>query len=173
MVGMFRKLRIAFSAISALLCLLLIALWVRSYTRQDSITIAQPTRFIAVASNSGIVVAETLEGIVSDDDEMEWFFETIEVKDDWLRDQLRTHPFQFNISQPTGNLSISVPIWLPFLMSAALVVAPWIRWSKQYSLRTLLVAITVVATVLGAFAFNSTRRTAQRPAGIGDFDSPN
>ena len=39
--------------------------------------------------------------------------------------------------------------WFPVLLSIMLAVAPWIRLSKRFSLRTLLIATTLVAVVLG------------------------
>ena len=36
---------------------------------------------------------------------------------------------------------------------AALAAAPWIRWSRRFSLRTLLIATTLVAVVLGLIVY--------------------
>jgi hypothetical protein len=44
---------------------------------------------------------------------------------------------------------IQVPYWFIVLVTAAFSVAPWIQWSKRFSLRTLLIAMTLVAVVLG------------------------
>jgi hypothetical protein len=45
--------------------------------------------------------------------------------------------------------SLLVPFW--FLVSAAALFAavPWIEWPKRFTLRTLLIAMTLVAVVLG------------------------
>jgi hypothetical protein len=50
----------------------------------------------------------------------------------------------------SGRL-VRTPHWLPILLSAALVAAPWLRW--RFSLRTLLIATTLVAVVLGAIVY--------------------
>ena len=42
-----------------------------------------------------------------------------------------------------------VPSWSTVLFCAAAAAAPWVRWSKRFSLRTLLIAATVVAGALG------------------------
>ncbi len=45
------------------------------------------------------------------------------------------------------SIAVRVPCWFAVLMSATLTAVPWIRW--RFSLRTLLVATTLVAVVLG------------------------
>ena len=46
-------------------------------------------------------------------------------------------------------LHISVPHWFLTTIFAIAATAPWIRWSKRFSLRTLLLLTTLVAVVLG------------------------
>jgi hypothetical protein len=58
----------------------------------------------------------------------------------------------------SGVFRIRVPYWSLVSLSALFAVAPWLQW--RFSLRTLLVAITVVAIILGVLAFNS--RSVQR-----------
>jgi hypothetical protein len=57
-----------------------------------------------------------------------------------------------HLELPYGNLvsTVVVPYWLPVLLTGTLAAAPWIRW--RFSLRTLLIATTVIAVVLGAIA---------------------
>jgi hypothetical protein len=45
------------------------------------------------------------------------------------------------------NYLLMFPHWFLVLLSAAFATAPWIRW--RFSLRTLLIATTLVAVVLG------------------------
>jgi len=45
-----------------------------------------------------------------------------------------------------------MPFWVPVLVTAALATVPWFHWSKRFSLRTLLIATTLVAVVLGIIA---------------------
>jgi hypothetical protein len=45
--------------------------------------------------------------------------------------------------------ALIAPHWLPALLSATLAVIPWISRSWRFSLRTLLIATTLVAVVLG------------------------
>lgn len=45
---------------------------------------------------------------------------------------------------------ICIPQWFPVLLSATLAAAPWIR--SRFSFRTLLIAVTLVAVMLGLIA---------------------
>ena len=54
----------------------------------------------------------------------------------------------------TSPGSISIPIWVGALLIGIITALARIEWSKRFSLRTLLVATTLVAVVLGlAVAF--------------------
>jgi hypothetical protein len=44
-----------------------------------------------------------------------------------------------------------LPYWFPFLLGATLAAAPWIKW--RFSLRTLLIATTLVAFLLGLICY--------------------
>jgi hypothetical protein len=48
-----------------------------------------------------------------------------------------------------NTLTLLAPLWAFVLVIAGLAVAPWIKWSRRFSLRMLLVVTTVVAVVLG------------------------
>jgi hypothetical protein len=47
------------------------------------------------------------------------------------------------------DLEIDFPHWCPVFLVGALAAFPSIGWSKRFSLRTLLIATTLVAVVLG------------------------
>src|SRR2546423_33436 len=56
----------------------------------------------------------------------------------------------FGIWQKSGRTIYIVPHWFPVLLLATFAVAPWYRRiPHQFSLRTLLIATTLVAVVLG------------------------
>ena len=64
------------------------------------------------------------------------------------------HPFgspllrRFSFDAKKGE----IPYWFLTLFSAALAAAPWLRW--RFSLRTLLLAITLIAVVLGLIVWS-------------------
>ena len=51
----------------------------------------------------------------------------------------------------TGDGAIQFQYWLPTIISGSLAAAPWLRW--RFSLRTLLIATTLVALLLGLFVW--------------------
>ena len=142
----FGKLRIAWTVTCGIACVLLIALWVRSYWWLDSIVHDRGRDVITLASEPG--------GVVFEKDR----YPLVEVKERWAR-----------ISEPLPTVAPSpalprrafawqkhpqwsavfVPDWCPVLITALLATTPWIRWSRNFSLRTLLIATTLVAVVLG------------------------
>ena len=115
----FRKLRIAFSAACLIACVLLIVLWVRSYRHPWH----YQARFDGGWANG-----------TSKDGAFGW-------------ETFRIVSASHLMLNKTGH---SLPCWLPTTLAAAVAVAPWIRYLDwQFSLRTLLIATTLVAAALG------------------------
>jgi hypothetical protein len=107
----FRKLRITWTAFCGIACVLLIALWVRSYFVWDE-EYRQLLRNFWIASGFG----------------------------------------HFSFTSGSG-FSYGFPYLLPIMLFAGLAVSPWIHWSRHFSLRTLLIATTLVAVVLGLIVY--------------------
>jgi hypothetical protein len=59
----------------------------------------------------------------------------------------------FHVLSRTGSILVCIPDWLLIFISIAFAAAPWIRW--RFSLRTLLIATTLVAVVLGLVVWMS------------------
>jgi hypothetical protein len=155
-----RKLRIAFSAVCGIVCLLLIALWVRSYWFADTIGLSQ--RFSLSTYRGELVV-----GIVTDNS---GFFQ---VDQGYASQELSDVFDSWNVrgaAHPTwsvllargealpGSLNFIVVEFYTLLsipLIAALVAAPWMRWSNRFSLRTLLIGMTLIAALLGAIVWAS------------------
>jgi hypothetical protein len=136
---MLKYLRIAVTSLSLTACVLLIALWVRSYWRHDSIGVSE-TEIHSVRNR------------------------IVFLPDPGKKDFLRTRSTQVSsefvssINRPANrwgygsanDLGIYVtPHWFWVLIAGSIAVAPWISWSRRFSLRTLLIATTLVAVGLG------------------------
>jgi hypothetical protein len=156
---MLRYLRIAVSVVSLVACVLLIALWVRSYWYWDQLynPITQ-TRLVIVESASGravLVMTSTVPG-------SPWTWHLSQRLDGkyWggplqnvQEENRHTGIGGFGYYVTPWNTTYRVPYWFLVLLFAMLGAAPWIKWSKQFSLRTLLIATTIVAMVLGAVVY--------------------
>jgi hypothetical protein len=167
----FRKLRIAWSVGWGVLCVVLIALLVRSYWRCD------------VATDSFSPALDPITGKMGDD--CAWGFTSlrgifgVELLDmSGVAPKLTQRDFSFNTTSaadqhvpmlqsghgsilgfqwrflPNGSTAY-VPYWFPIMLFATCAATPWMRWSKRFSLRTLLIATTLVAVVLGLAVYAS------------------
>jgi hypothetical protein len=152
----FRKLRIAWSVLSASACVLLMVLWVRSYWYCDTIEGSGPSPamfdFATVNGNAvflGVpdfqsvfsvstwsVVSESIVGV------------QVEFPAIWLPRYT---------CLPNMMSELQVPCWMVVLLIGGLCIAPWIRRSTRFSLRTLLIATTLVAMVLGLIVYAASK----------------
>jgi hypothetical protein len=56
----------------------------------------------------------------------------------------------FYLKRKPASLRLDIPYWFMFLVATAIATSPWLRcWSMRFSLRTLLIGMTVVAVALG------------------------
>jgi hypothetical protein len=161
MYGMRRKLRIVFSAMCGITCLLLVVLWVRRYWWWDTVGwgITAKQGFI-VRSVKGAAVLEYLDfsGTEIDAVLFQWRVESTPLPDSnqypfggventfagfliWLR-RWGENPFL-----------LCVPYWFLVPLTAGLAVALWGKWALRFSLKTLLIATTLLAVVLGSISY--------------------
>jgi hypothetical protein len=164
----FRKLRIGWSVVCGLVCVLLIALWARSYWFFD--------QFIQRRSVTDYVAYTTFQGQfafgIGDDPILQQCF-----TQRWTRRGFRTVEWDAGLLDPVAFFPASphphdakfihwpryssplmgrgtyteiiIPYWLPCLAAATLATWQWLKWPKRFSLRALLIATTLVAVVLG------------------------
>jgi hypothetical protein len=138
-------LRIAFSAVCGVFCLLLILLWGRSLSAEDRLTgHFSGSNVFRIYSSHGCLVYY-VPGTPGPPNLYAWQFDLgstfwLQVSDSRLASvpQLHLH------SQENW---ITLPYWLLVGLCVVLTVAPWFRW--RFSLLTLLIAITLVAVGLG------------------------
>jgi hypothetical protein len=146
------KLRIAFSAVCGIICLLLIALWVRSYWGCDTISLRLLDSCEAtVTSVRGQVVASAYE--YRDGDQRAPYFLSFNVQPATslfvIGDQGRLHhPQSFSVQRSPNVVVAVMPHWFIAIIGALLATV-WFTSLPRFSLRTLLIAITLVAVVLG------------------------
>src|SRR5262249_47913138 len=129
---------------------LMIALWLRSYWRIDWISRLSSKSYANVASVRGRI------GF--------WY----DSPPPAAISLLLAKGWQFNVSPAPSGLPIWsrfdwrpsvnvvwVPHWVIIPCCAGLVVAPWVRWSKRFSIRTLLIATAVTAVFLGLVVWSN------------------
>ncbi len=124
-----RFLRISFSAVCVVLCLLLIALWVRSYFYVGMGGFVTTTNGYEMFSLNGKLFVVQSYPVRS-------------------FSHLTTNA-RFGIGHYSYGYSVSY--WLFTALVVLVAALPWLRW--RFSLRTLLVATTLVAVVLGLVVY--------------------
>jgi hypothetical protein len=139
----FRKLRIAWSVGWGLACVLLIVLWVRSYQQLDEVRIPFPGSSLVVVQSfgGGSCIYTKTESQPSS----RWGVRSKSV------DEL-SRLTGFEIIPPPATFRMKsgilwVPYWFEVPVLALLAASPSLTW--RFSLRTLLIATTLVALVLG------------------------
>jgi hypothetical protein len=136
----FRKLRIAWSVGCWVACMLSLVLWMVSlYWLEVAVARLSPNAFVAIGIEPGTF----------------WICATESTR--YLPWKVHSQPIDRQlgrVNHPWGIFecekgAVAVPFWFLILGGTFSGVAPWLRWSKRYSLRTLLIATTLVAVVLG------------------------
>ena len=136
------KLRIAWSVVCGLVAVLLTVLWVRSYWWEDVVVL--PMRIIG--SREGAIGMISWPRAVVPVGQTGWIPISRSVKETASPAQGPSWRFSSNQNQ----LWIVCPHWFLGLAATTLTIAPWLsrlRW--RFSTRTLLIATTLVAIVLG------------------------
>ena len=133
-----RKLRIAWSVVWGIAAALLVALWVRSYWWADLISIRYYWPCAVVRGSA--FYRFNLEWASSLKRAFVIVANQIEIEEIWL---------------PTGNFhvlnpKVTVPLWPIALACMTAGAVPWIR---RFSLRTLLIATTLVAVGLALIRY--------------------
>jgi hypothetical protein len=142
----FHKLRIAWSVVCGIACVLLVVLWVRSYSFVDSVTYRSKNT-LGVVSRTGSLCFASVDGAIGKG------FSFGSERLQFIQTNLLPHnTFEWRTVAPTMTV-IFVPHWSVVITLGVLCAATMIPWSNHFSLRTLLIATTVVAVVLGLAVF--------------------
>jgi len=160
----YRKLRIAWSVVWGVACLLMIALWAR--TADNGTNFQEPlleVRDFAVYSTDGIIWAVKAPFVVYSPP-IDYFVSY------YIPSRYQATPDGFAstaIHKGRGfdmqfwsrwTWFVQAPNWFPVLVAFALGVVPWINQLKRlrrFSLRTLLIVMTLVAVGLGVIVWTS------------------
>jgi hypothetical protein len=156
----YRKLRIAFSAVCGVLCLLLILLWVRSYWWLDSLDgrLIHPSR-VQLKSREGQLQYtaapipakwELRSRRLSELDP-----ELLEIiRKQGLLWRWRHQLWRWGRDDFRGITKLYFPHWFVVVAFVVLGTIPWLhRTSLRFSLRALLIATTLVAILLGLIVY--------------------
>jgi hypothetical protein len=145
---MLRRLRIAGSVFFGLLTLALLILWVRSIAPLDCVwEFYWHGHVLMVEFYSGVLfVAHSIQGTPVN--MTAWWAQTNANREGLRAHGLPLKTFYLGLFSDGHILGI-VPIWLPALTAALLATMPWMRRTPRFSLRTMLIATTVVAAALG------------------------
>jgi hypothetical protein len=147
---MLKYLRIAVTALCLTACVLIVALWVRSYWRHDSIrTWISSSRSLVILSHEGFMVVHLrLYNFVPFDELPLVYFRSGTIGDSAYLPPA-SWSWRSGFIPESSYFESSVPHWILLIVSGSLAIVPWIHWSKRFSLRTLLIATTLVAMGLG------------------------
>jgi hypothetical protein len=138
----YRKLRIAWSVAWGVAAVLLIALWVRSYWYND---------MYGIQIGRAKCIASSLRGsiVLSWDTWGKYGFlrgySSVPASIARITDDISWLGFRFAML-PDG-IGLILPMWFCLAVTIGIASMSWLRW--RFSLRTLLIATTLVAVVLG------------------------
>jgi hypothetical protein len=142
----FRKLRIAFSATCLIACVLLIVLWVRSYRINDIYTLA-----LTSSTNLRFIAFMGTVNVQWQSSKFPWRMGVYSVP--WngrVKPQIPIRQMLFQLRWNSEAIVFS--FFYPLVLSGILATLPWfrsLRWPKRFTTRTMLIATTLVAVVLG------------------------
>ena len=159
---MLRRLRIAASVLFALLTVALVVLWVRSYYVYDNLEKVTQTRVVQLRSALGClsVWQQAPRGVGQSD--LPVLLKELSVGRTFTSGPIGARPYPKNSKTFMGfgwhrrgaTSLISVPWLFLVLLCVSLGAAPWSSlYSARFSLRTLLIATTLVAVLLGALVW--------------------
>jgi hypothetical protein len=147
-----KGLRITCSVLCATACLLLGAFWIRSCWQIDQIVLPiTSSSCLSIGSMPGccgggiVPISSVQRGMPPP------FWDSGSTAE-WLSIPKSSRPY--DPSRLLGAFfangeGVVVPYWFAIFIFASVGVTPWIRWSKRFSLLTVLIGMTIVAVLLG------------------------
>jgi hypothetical protein len=155
----FRKLRIAWSILCGIACLLLIVLWIRSYSSADVFDFQiSRTRLLGFGSVQGGMFAYTSD-YMSEYYQGPWEMRGEEIVDPRkVNFSIERYPqyrgiLGFGFLNATPTRMVCAPHWFSVCVTCVFADLPWLKRRWNFTLRTLLNATTLVAVVLGLIVY--------------------
>jgi hypothetical protein len=146
---MLKYLRIAVTALSLTASVLLIALWVRSRWWIDlAYGYLLPPSHFELASVDGNIEVGVFSLPIGYQKELG--FASLDKKD-YLPVTYRVPTWR--VVSDKYYAGAACPIWFAVLLSGTFALVPWLPWSRRFSLRTLLIATTLVAVALAVILY--------------------
>jgi hypothetical protein len=138
-----RKLRIAWSVAWGITALMLIAIWVKSYQRYYILDVYNPVSAFRIDSGKGMLSSTFSTR------KAPWSY----LLSTFTYDKVSPAPHSawgFYAKSGAGRFDFDLPYWF-VVFSATLAAFPWGFWHhvRGFSLRTLLIATTLIAAMLG------------------------
>lgn len=143
-----RLLKIAVTVTCLVACLALAGLWVRSFNIYDSASgpFTEDSGF-AFGSVVGRITFVAYYNVPSAEI-FDWAWHQLKVsRNDQMNERWGLNYYNYSKGN-VGGINVVVPHWFPILIFALLAAAPWVHW-RRFTVRTLLVAMAVVAVVMG------------------------
>jgi hypothetical protein len=156
----FRYLRITVSVLSLTTCVLLVALWVRSYRAREEFRGFLGKHVLSIPSARGELgiglwgwQSNSFGWTLRSDSDSE------DTKSLWPpakgRPPLSSLGIHWFRSLAPDMTLLIIPYWLLVLSTATIAAATWVWYSRQFRLRTMFIAWTLVAALLGLIAWHS------------------
>lgn len=141
----YRRLRICISAFFGVLTLLLCVLWARSYWWFEGYTIKPSVYYGGIGWTAGTLL---IEGISPGNPQVAAGYVCRPID----KSSVRTLGFEY--TRWNKAFSLAMPIYTLVLLTSVLTALPviqreWIYLPNRFSLRTLLIATTIIAAMLG------------------------
>lgn len=152
-----RMLRVLWSATWGIVCVMLIAMWLRSYWSCDLL------RRNSLKSGFEIISVEGRLKLTHSAGPAKWIanppntltYSMDELEAATLLQHVRRFANAWGFGIERGPISaVLVPHWFVATLAGVIAAVPWIiRFRRRFSLRTLLIAMTLIAVGLGAIVY--------------------
>ena len=146
-----RGLRIAWSVWWGILCVLLIVLWVRSRSKYElmegPISKEQTACVSSIPGRLDLTVYKNPKR-----PSRKWTLASYDMDQQTAAGLPEYRDLGFAVHSARNGWGFHVPYWFLIVIGAAVAGAPWLIRSDRFSLRTLLIATTLIALVLATAA---------------------